>query len=184
MKQPGISPKPTLIDHAILGLISARGMSGYGIRKVFETTAMGNYGSSPGTIYPALKRLQRLGLAEKRKSKEDGKNKFYITPHGKKIFKSWLTRPLGLNDVARKLDEILLRFAFMDILPGKKPKVLFLQSLSNLLSIYIEQLKEFRKKEYDNLPLLGRLSFEHGIESYKTTLKWCKNTLPLFTKIN
>lgn len=184
MKQPDNSPKPTLIDHAILGLISARGMSGYGIRKVFETTAMGNYSSSPGTIYPALKRLQRLGLAEKRKSKKDGKNKFYITPRGKKIFKSWLTKPLSQNDVAKKLDEILLRFAFMDILPGKKPKALFLRSLSNLLGIYIEQLEKFRKKEYDNLPLLGRLSFEHGIESYKTTLKWCKKILPLFTKIN
>ncbi len=184
MKQPDNSPKPTLIDHAILGLISVRGMSGYGIRKVFETTAMGNYSSSPGTIYPALKRLRKLGLAEKLTSKEDGKSKFFITVQGKQIFKAWLTRPLGLNDVARKLDEILLRFAFMDILPGKKPKALFLRSLGNLLGIYIEQLEEFRKKEYDNLPLLGRLSFEHGIESYKTTLKWCKKTLPLFTKIN
>ena len=57
--------KPTLLDYAILGLIQDRPLSGYAIRKLFEETALGNYSSSPGTIYPALKRLQKLELISK-----------------------------------------------------------------------------------------------------------------------
>ncbi|TDI71600.1 MAG: PadR family transcriptional regulator [Bacteroidetes bacterium] len=174
--------KPTLLDHAILGLISTAPMSGYAIRKVFETTAMGNYSSSPGTIYPALKRLQKLRLVEKKKSEEDDKNKFFITSQGKPIFKAWLTKPLDQNDVARKLDEILLRFGFMDTLLNKQEKVVFLESLCDLLTDYTGQLEAYHKREYDNLPLHGRLAFEHGIESYKTTLKWCEKALIIFTK--
>ena len=37
-------------------------MSGYDLRKVFEETALGNYSSSPGAIYPALSRLEQQGI--------------------------------------------------------------------------------------------------------------------------
>ncbi len=57
--------KPTLLDYAILGLIQNQPLSGYAIRKLFEETALGNYSSSPGTIYPALSRLQKFDLVEK-----------------------------------------------------------------------------------------------------------------------
>ncbi len=184
MKQKSKNIQPTLIDHAILGLISPAPMSGYAIRKVFETTAMGNYSSSPGTIYPALKRLQKLALVEKKKSEEDDKNKFSITSQGKQIFKAWLTKPLDQNDVAKKLDEVLLRFGFMDTIINNQAKVVFLESLRGLLTDYAGQLENYHKKEFDNLPLHGRLAFEHGIESYKSTLKWCEKTLLIFTKNN
>ena len=157
-------------------------MTGYGIRKIFETTALGNYSSSPGTIYPALKRLQKLGMAEKLESKDDGKSKFFITPLGEQLFKSWLIQPLSLTDVEKKLDEVILRFGFMDSLSNQREKVLFLETLGDLLTDYCVQLEDYHKKEYDNLPLHGRLAFEHGIASYKTTLKWCNNTLLLFKK--
>lgn len=181
-QQPSHNLKTTLIDHAILGLISPKPLSGYAIRQVFETTAMGNYSSSPGTIYPALKRLQKLDLVEKKKSKEDNKDKFHITPTGKQIFKKWLIQPLELNDVARKLDEVLLRFAFMDNLRSKKQKVLFLETLRDLLIDYTGQLETYHENKFATMPLHGRLAFEHGIESYKNTLKWCEKTLSIFTK--
>jgi len=52
--------KHTLLDYAILGLIQDHALSGYAIRKMFEETALGHYSSSPGTIYPALNRLQKF----------------------------------------------------------------------------------------------------------------------------
>ena len=129
-----VKPKTTLLDHAILGLISGQAMSGYAIRKVFETTAMGNYSSSPGTIYPALRRLQKMGLADKLVANEDGKSKYSITKKGKQVFRSWLTAPLMPKDISRKLDEILLRFAFMDGLSNKQ-KLLFLGSMRDFIGL-------------------------------------------------
>ncbi|MBX2878146.1 MAG: PadR family transcriptional regulator, partial [Saprospiraceae bacterium] len=49
---------PTRLDYAIMGLLIGGPLSGYQIRQIFETSEMGNYSSSPGSIYPALKRLR------------------------------------------------------------------------------------------------------------------------------
>ncbi len=46
---------------AILGLVAMHPQSGYDLRKIFETTPMGNFSSSPGAIYPALKSLEKKG---------------------------------------------------------------------------------------------------------------------------
>ncbi len=46
---------------AVLGLIVQRPRSGYDLRKVFSTTPMGHFSSSPGAIYPALIRIEKNG---------------------------------------------------------------------------------------------------------------------------
>ncbi|MDH5368031.1 MAG: PadR family transcriptional regulator, partial [Cyclobacteriaceae bacterium] len=74
--------KTTSLDYAILGLVHILPQSGYAIRKQFELTAIGNYSSSPGAIYPALKRLQKFGLVENILFKEDRKNKYQCTSLG------------------------------------------------------------------------------------------------------
>ena len=59
---------------AILGLIAQEWQSGYDIRKAFATTPMGHFSSSPGAIYPALKRLEkgRLDLWQGRSQSDEG----------------------------------------------------------------------------------------------------------------
>ena len=169
------TPKITSLDYAILGLMYQKPSSGYGIRKQFETTAIGNYSSSPGAVYPALDRLQKLGLVIKSLLENQKKEKFSCTPKGIETLKNWLLKPIEINDVARKIDEILLKFAFMDKLLGKDQKIDFLKSFQKQLEIYLIALKEFHLKEAANLPLNARLAFEHGIISYTATLKWCKS---------
>ncbi|MHC4537428.1 MAG: PadR family transcriptional regulator, partial [Planctomycetota bacterium] len=46
---------------AVLGLIAQKPHSGYDLRKVFSTTPLGHFSSSPGAIYPALKRIEKSG---------------------------------------------------------------------------------------------------------------------------
>ena len=53
---------PTTLEYALLGLLHQGAMSGYDLRKIFESTAMGSYSGSPGAIYPALRRLEKQGL--------------------------------------------------------------------------------------------------------------------------
>lgn len=169
--------KPTLLDHAILGLIQDRPLSGYGIRKLFEETALGNYSSSPGTIYPALKRLEKFDLVEKIAQNNTIKTRFQITKNGIIILQKWFLKPIEKIDVERKTDELLLRFAFMDTLVDKKQKIHFLTSFRDLLNIYINKLQAYYNKESNNMPLHGRLAFQYGIDSNKTTLKWCKKSI-------
>lgn len=176
------SIKSTSLDYAILGLVHQHPMSGYGIRKEFELTAIGNYSSSPGAIYPALKRLGKFELVQNRPDKEDGKNKFHCTSLGKEALREWVSKPLEQKDVAQKMDELLLRFSFMDALVGKEQTLLFLTSFRDLSKAYLKEIQEYHHNQYDSLPLHGRLALEYGIETYKTTYKWCKNTITVITK--
>ena len=179
MNKPKIK-KPTLLDFAILGLLQIESRSGYQIRKVFETTAMGIYSSSPGTIYPALKRLEGNAFVERKLEKRSTKGKFKITRRGVQILKEWLLEDVKRVDVERKREELFLKFAFMEDTLTRSQKVSFLKTFYQQLKNYLDELRTFYQEEIDRLPLHGRLSFEHGIASCEATLKWCKNTLTLF----
>ena len=169
--------KPTLLDYAILGLIQDQPLSGYAIRKLFEETALGNYSSSPGTIYPALKRLQKFKLVKKNAQSKVTKTCFKITTKGILILQKWFLKPVEKIEVEKKTSELLLRFGFMEVLVDKKQKIIFLTSFRDLLNIYIKELQAFYNKESDKMPLHGRLAFQYGIDSNKTTLKWCKKAI-------
>ena len=169
--------KPTLLDYAILGLIQDQALSGYALRKLFEETALGNYSSSPGTIYPALNRLLKLELVKKTAQAKTNKTCFEITANGVLILQKWLSKPIEKIDIKKKTDELLLRFGFMETLVDRKEKIIFLTSFQNLLNIYIKELQEFYNKESNNMPLHGRLAFQYGIDSNKTALKWCKKAI-------
>lgn len=169
--------KPTLLDYAILGLIQDQPLSGYAIRKLFEQTALGNYSGSPGTIYPALNRLQKFELVKKITQVKSGKNSFEVTAKGILILQKWFSKPIEKIEVERKTDELLLRFGFMEAMVDMEQKVSFLTSFRDLLQIHIKELQAYYDTESNNMPLHGRLAFQYGIDSSKTTLKWCKKAL-------
>lgn len=173
---------PTLLDYAILGLIQDNPLSGYAIRKMFEETALGNFSSSPGAIYPALKRLQRLNLVKKTAQGKTTKTSFKITKNGILVLQEWLSKSVEKTEVEKNTDELLLRFAFMETLVDKNQKIAFLTSFGNLLNSYIKDLQEYYYNESKSMPLHGRLAFQHGIDSNKTTLKWCKKAIKQLSK--
>jgi len=169
--------KLSLLNYAILGLLKNEPLSGYRIRKIFEDTAMGNYSSSPGAIYPALSKLEQNELVEKITDPKTNKQFFKISPKGLKNLKEWILKPIEMNEVEKKMNELLLRFAFMDDLIIEQQKVYFLETFRDLLVEHLNNLKAYYAKEANNLPLHGKLAFEHGIGSNKATLKWSLNAL-------
>jgi len=165
----------TRIDYCILGLLRPQPLSGYAIRKIFETSAMGNFSSSPGTVYPALKRLEANGMIEKKPASKDapeGRLVFGITAKGIKTIDRWIFEPLTETEVAKNLNDILLRFAFMPEDTPKKDRLKFLRSFQKLLKQYVQSLEDYHTRQAGAMPLNGRLAFEHGIASYKASLKW------------
>lgn len=174
--------QPTLLDYAILGLIQETGRSGYNIRKVFKTTALGVYSSSPGSIYPALGRLQKNGLVAKKALEDSGKSRFHITQKGLDALKVWLIKPIEREDVEKRREELFLRFAFMENQVTASQRITFLRDFKHHLKAFLRELKEYHQEEADNLPVHGRLSFEHGIASCQTTLSWCTKTIRFFEK--
>ena len=165
-----IKKEPTQLDYAILGLLKDTPMTGYAIRKIFETSAMGNYSSSPGAIYPALKRLQRLELVEKFSTKIG----FQLTSKGKEQLVFWLQQTISQEDIAKRLDALLLRFAFMEGIVPLDSQVQFLSEFIEQLKMVEMGLNSFYKDNQKTLPINGQLAIENGLEVYRAHLRWAK----------
>lgn len=171
---------PTKLDYAIMGLLRETPLSGYQIRQIFETSEMGNYSSSPGSIYPALKRLTRLGLIENKVEDQERSKKrrvFALTSTGRNCLIKWLHQAVSREEVYRHMDELLLRFAFMDKLVSTANQLHFLRQIENFLPTKIQELQGFLEEHSKNIPLNGRLAIMHGIAVLQAHHVWVQKAL-------
>ncbi len=175
MKLPTLTVTP--LGYALMWLIRNKPGTGYALRRVFETTPLGNYSSSPGSIYPALRGLERAALIESRD--EGGKDIFYITPAGGKALEDWLSVPVSQDELDHGTGILLLRFALLQ--DGPRSRTLnFLASLKSAANVRAQGLRDF----YDGvagqgMPLQARLALLHGIRSVETTAHWAADARDL-----
>lgn len=172
-----VSGEPTTLEYALLGLLHQMPQSGYDLRKIFAATALGSYSSSPGTVYPALKRLEKRALIAGRIDESTAlrpRKVFQPTEAGSQLLRRWLSRPLAQDDVARRLDELMLRFAFHGVLEDPAATCEFLQALGREIDAYVRDLesqKELIPKEHAVHP---RLALEAGIYQYRAAARWAR----------
>jgi len=84
-----------VLELAILGLLKERSMHGYQLKKHLADTLGSFWVVSYGSLYPALRRLQREGAVEMIFPKEEvgrRKNVYRITEKGEALFKELLER--------------------------------------------------------------------------------------------
>ncbi len=72
------------LEYALLGLLRQSPQSGYDLRKTFAATPMRHFSDSPGSIYPALRRMKvRRWLTSSPESGSARKRQeFAVTPAG------------------------------------------------------------------------------------------------------
>lgn len=173
----------TTLGLALIGLLHKGPHSGYDLRKIFQSTPMGHYSSSPGAIYPALRRLEEQGLISGSVDRVQSlrpRKTFRPTQRGTEALRAWLAQPVTRDDVVFNLDVVLLRFAFMGNLEEAGETRLFLGSLVRELAGYVEEL-ELQLEDLPAGPTLhGRLALECGIESQRAHLRWARRALKQF----
>lgn len=172
-----------LLGYALLGLIHQKPSSGYDLRKIFTDTPMAGYSDSPGAIYPALRRLEERGLVQGSIVAGSGlrqRKVLTITPAGMAELKKWLTGPIVQTDVANHLNELMLRFAFLDGAAGEPATLRFLQSFEAELKLYVATLNGFLKNHAAKMPVSGRLALESGILGYEAQLQWASHATNIY----
>jgi DNA-binding PadR family transcriptional regulator len=106
----------TTLEHIVLGLIGEARQSGYSIISALEAGTH-RWSASPGSIYPMLKRLEKLGCIEGELELiyETRPRKMYrLTPLGEQLLDAWLRGPLPWNEVLDERDIVLIKFLFME----------------------------------------------------------------------
>lgn len=174
--------KISTLGYALLGLITAKPETGYALRKVFESTPLGKFSSSPGSIYPALGKLVKEGLLEIRPPNEGGKNLHHITHGGSLALESWLKAPVTIDEVAKNVEHVLLRFAFLQSIENICVTCQFLKSFETAFRDHLNHLKNFMTTpEGRALSRHGRLAMENDIRVFEAHLAWSIDAQKEFT---
>jgi DNA-binding PadR family transcriptional regulator len=173
----------SLLGYALLGLLRQEPRSGYDLRKIFATTPLTSFSDSPGSIYPALRRLEHSGLIRSQLQPSSGLRRrrlFRLTAAGRAELERWQKRPIVGDDVIRGVDELMLRFGFMDESLGPAHSLRFLAALERELSGYIPTLRAYLEDHGAHMPLSGRLALESGIIGYESLLRWAQDAIATY----
>jgi DNA-binding PadR family transcriptional regulator len=177
MKEP---EQISTLSLAILGLVSQQPRSGYDIRKMFSSTPMGHFSASPGAIYPALKRLEKCEWIQGQRQNSETlrpKLEYSLTPAGRQNLEKYVSQPITPEDVIWRMDELMLRFAFMENIVGLPTTFQFLQQFLAQVEAYVCTLQEFRREFPEESSLTGRLALENGIEGYQANARWARRAI-------
>jgi DNA-binding PadR family transcriptional regulator len=91
-------------------------MYGYQLRSEFETATGSTWPLNVGQVYTTLARLERDGLVEPQGQDEDGRERYAITPEGRKELAAWFDSPIFTSD--RPRDELAIKLALAVTVPG------------------------------------------------------------------
>jgi DNA-binding PadR family transcriptional regulator len=174
----------SLLEFALLGLVHDRqSCCGYALRKIFTDTPMGSFSDSPGSIYPALARLERAGLIRGRVEKTAAVRRrkvFRLTPSGRRSLVQWLRKPVTRAELERGLREFALRFAFLESVLGRAECVRFLESLAQELAAYVQVLRQHLDAQRATESLSAGLAMEIGVMGYECYLAWARRAIRRF----
>ena len=160
-----------MLELAILGLLKEGSMHGYQLKKRLSETLGSFWQVSYGSLYPALKRLQRQGAVEMTFPMEDvgrRKNVYRITPAGEELFRELLERA---GQEASEDNGFSVRLAFFQYLkPETRIRLLerrrtFLEGRGSELERSLQAYKE-RIDGY-TLSLMN-----HQLATTETDIRW------------
>jgi DNA-binding PadR family transcriptional regulator len=166
------------LEFVLLGLLHQGPRSGYDLRRILTSSPLRHFSSSPGAIYPALRRLaERKWVAVGAPGGSRGRQEFRLTSRGRQSFLEWLRRPVTRYDVVFRPGDLLLRCSFMD---GALPSAAirrFLEDYAAGLGAYLEDLRRYEAEHGEKMSTLGRLVFQHGVADYAGSVEWAKRAL-------
>lgn len=173
-----------VLEYALLGLLARQPLTGYGLRRVFASTPMGVFSDSPGSIYPALARLERDGLirAAGQSGARPGSRLLEPTRAGLSALRRWLSAEITRDDVERRIDELILRFAFMDRHLGPASVDRFLGALAAAVSAFVNELRAYGRRAAGPPGSAGRLALEHGVATCRATAQWARRARATWRK--
>ena len=165
------------LDFALLGLLFAEPRSGYGLRKVFQTTPLGAYSDSPGSIYPALRKLESSGHLTG-SAAEDGRGRRTLRPtaKGKRALVAWLETPITAELLTRDSAGVSLRLAFVSDVTPRRFRSLLEEYRAALLA-RVADVSAARRELDEQLSPSAKAAVDLGVHVLRARAEWCAKAL-------
>jgi DNA-binding PadR family transcriptional regulator len=159
-----------VLELAVLGLLKERSMHGYQLKKRLSDTLGGFWQVSYGSLYPALKRLQRQGDVEMVFSKEEvgrRKNVYRVTPKGEALFTSLLEE----TGAEASEDKFQVRLAFFRYL-RPETRIGVLERRRAYLQARLAQLERSFSDYQDRTDGYTLSLMRHGLDATEHDIRW------------
>ncbi len=172
------------LKHALLGFINYGPMTGYELKKFFDTSVAHFWNAELSQIYPALKQLEGEGLVEmKVEVQEDRPNRkvYSITDTGRRELLDWLATPAQHEQVR---EPILIKVFFGSSLP--KPELIsVLQNCADetrTALTYLQYAHQFVDKFVESIglqheALFWQLTIDCGLKVHMAELEWTEEAI-------
>jgi DNA-binding PadR family transcriptional regulator len=161
-----------VLEVAILGLLKERPMHGYELKKRLSYMLGHFWTVSYGSLYPALKRLEKSGSIERAysvKEKTRNRNVFRITVRGETEFMRLLTEDISDTSLADN-EKFDLRMAFFQYLEPEK-RLSLLETRRRLLEAQVAEFKAYRSSNGDEDHYRKGL-MRHKVELARSDIRW------------
>lgn len=161
-----------VLELAMLGLLKERPMHGYELKKRLSYMLGHFWTVSYGSLYPAIKRLEKSGRIERAysvKEKTRHRNVYRITPAGESAFMRMLSDDMSESSLADN-EKFDLRMAFFQYLEPER-RLELLRMRRDLLEAQVAEFKEYRSKNGDE-DRYRRGLLSHKVELAKSDIRW------------
>lgn len=174
------------LKYGLLGLLTYYDMSGYDLKKTFDSSLQFMWSAKSSQIYRELGKMEKEGLVSSRKEEQDRKfdKKVYsITPLGRDAFQKWIEAfPSNLEVPVR--DEFIVRVFFgenlstenleFEIKRFKKQREEALEALSIISKTAKEaSLQEGLEKSY----YFWELTLNKALKEIQAEIEWAEETI-------
>lgn len=170
----------TTLDRALLGIIDRGRASGYDIHRLFSATPMAVFSSSPGSIYPALARLERRGLLRARldSATEARPRRVYsITRQGVAALEAWLREPVTREELVRDARLPVLRFSLAERRLTRAQAISYLEGYRRALADYGKELESYLEQLEGGEELHPALALRSGIDGFRCQARWVDHAI-------
>jgi DNA-binding PadR family transcriptional regulator len=154
------------VQSILLGFLMLKSMTGYEMRQIFSISFSFFSDLSYGSIYPALKRMERDGLITMQLEIQDGapnRKVYSITDAGRKAFMEALSAPVSLE---RAKQPFLMRLFFFSFLPPEQRQTIATNHLESIQAVH-RQLEEARPQIEGRADRFQYLCFEFGLRFFR-----------------
>jgi DNA-binding PadR family transcriptional regulator len=157
-----------MLDFAILGLLMERARHGYELKRALGE--LGFWKVSFGSLYPALRRLEKRGAIEA--TAGAGRRKAYgITHEGREIFATLLQSDPDASETERAFQ---IRLAFLAHLPSSR-RVQILEARRAKLSTHVRSAREIlidARSNAENQDRYRLALMEHAMRTTESDIAW------------
>ena len=160
-----------MLELAILGLLKERAMHGYQLKKRLADTLGSFWQVSYGSLYPALKRLQREGAVEMVFPKEDvgrRKNVYRVTSRGEELFAELLEQA---GQSASEDSGFSVRFAFFKYLKPET-RIRLLERRRTYLEGRGSTLKDSLRSYKERIDGYALSLMKHQLDATEQDIRW------------